>query len=74
MLRGITIAGRGVSSTPPPPYFNSAHGYFSFDFLRDNIFIELALFIIRIVAVRREDMIEGLPSILALKGSYEAVY
>lgn len=36
--------------------------------------MELALFIIRIVAVRREDMIEGLPWILALKGSYEAVY
>ena len=36
--------------------------------------MELAFFIIRIVAVRREDMIEGLPSILALKGSYEAVY
>ena len=58
----------------PPPYFNSVHGYFSLDFSRDNIFMELAFFIIRIVAVRREDMIEGLPSILALKGSYEAVY
>ena len=73
MLTGITIAGRG-GIFHSPPYFNSAHGYFSFDFSRDNIFMELAFFIIRIVTVRREDMIEGLPSILALKGSYEAVY
>ena len=58
----------------PSPYFYSAHGYFSFDFSRDNIFMELAFFIIRIVSVRREDMIEGLSSILALKRSYEALY
>ena len=36
--------------------------------------MELAFFIIRIVSVRREDMIEGLLSILALKRSYEALY
>lgn len=36
--------------------------------------MELASFIIRIVSVRREDMIEGLPSILALEGSYEALH
>ena len=42
MLRGITIAGGG-GVFHPPPYFNSAHGYFSFDF-----------FLIRIVSVRRK--------------------
>lgn len=74
MLRGITIAGGGGGVLPPPPHFYSVHGYFSFDFSRDNIFMELASFIIRIVSVRREDMIEGLPSILALEGSYEALH
>ena len=43
MLTGITIAGRG-GIFHSPPYFNSAHGYFSFDFSRDNIFMELAFF------------------------------
>ena len=44
MLRGITIAGGGGGGGVfhPPPYFNSAHGYFSFDFF----------LIIRIVSVR----------------------
>ena len=37
--------------------------------------MELAFFyIIRIVSVRQEDMIEGLPSILTLKGSSEALH
>ena len=44
MLRGITIAGGGGGVFHPPPYFNSAHGYFSFDFF----------LIIRIVSVRRK--------------------
>lgn len=36
--------------------------------------MELAFFIIRIVSFGREVMIEGFPSILALKGSYEALH
>jgi len=36
--------------------------------------MELAFLIIGIVSVRGEDMIEGLPPILALKRSYETLH